>query len=166
MGLLDWFKTQPTSPPAATAVTLAARVFDAAQIAAVASLSGTEENRQRFVGIAEKAPDRLLVTVVAAALPLVIRAACGQQGQFTKEFYTRLRACLERFNPLAPQLFSDGLRFIESGQPSDIPFEAASGFWLIWNLKGSKPSTEELREGAQEGMTIGQLARSWFERAG
>lgn len=163
MGLLDWLK--PKIPPQTLAAErLTNRIISTAQLTAVSSADGTHSPFPFFERIASNSPDRFLFTVIAAAVPLTMhRVSLQESSDFKEILFEHLLGCFSQFNALAPKLFIDCWKFIVKSEGGASKCSAEAGVWLIWNLKGTRPTPDEFREGALEGVALGQFATQWFD---
>ena len=163
MGLLDWLKPK-ASPQKLAAERLATRIFSAAQIATVASLGAPCLQHPNFERIANGIQDRFLLTLITSAVPLTMHRVSLQATPDSKEdVFGCLLSHLREFNNLAPKLFIDCWEFLVKAKTDVSESSADAGVWLIWNLKGARPTSDEFREGAMQGIALGQFATQWFD---
>lgn len=154
---------------------IARSVFEAAQKAAEVTVAGFDDHNRparSFLRIARAAPapHRQLLVMVAAAYPLAEGAVVGQSTQsildVEGDLYHRLG---EAYGDSGPELFRDLQEFVQARfkpdqHDSTVKVCALVGTWLIWNLKGARPTDEELVSGSSEGFALWCLASQLYQK--
>jgi len=72
-------------------------------------------------------------------------------------------AALEAWHPQGHEALEDFLKFVREKLQQEVEMPAAVGAWLLWNLKQSQPSSEELSLAWPLGLFFLHSFKDWWE---
>ncbi len=72
-------------------------------------------------------------------------------------------AALEAWHPQGYEALEDFLKFVREKLQQELEMPAAIGTWLLWNLKQSQPSSEELSLAWPLGLFFLHSFKDWWE---
>jgi hypothetical protein len=72
-------------------------------------------------------------------------------------------AALEAWHPQGHEALEDFLKFVRERMQQEVEMPAAIGAWLLWNLKQSQPSSEEISLAWPLGLFFLHSFKDWWE---
>jgi hypothetical protein len=72
-------------------------------------------------------------------------------------------AALEAWHPQGHEALEDFLKFVREKLQQEVEMPAAVGAWLLWNLKQSQPSSEELSLAWPLGLFFLHSFKDWWD---
>lgn len=101
----------------------------------------------------------LLATVALSFLSLNARGAIGTQDKL----FINVIVNLKEWNNVTGDIMKDLLAFVSEYKKDNVSAIAATGIWLIWNVKQDAPTSTEMSYGATVGTYLNTLAAFTFK---
>lgn len=137
----------------------------AVQKLAVAALGPLTQQYPELAVLMEKVPENrwnffFVTTGIGVTFLLApVQVAAADQSQVCHT----VAAALEAWHPQGYEALEDFLKFVKTKLQQEVEMPAAIGAWLLWNLKQSQPSQEELSLAWPLGLFFLNSFKDWWE---